>query len=237
MFKVDGPDILIRVGDVESLLSGANVLLLNPWTQHSYAHKPRGRDPLVLELSLDTDWMKSIDERSLISHPNFFAAPTVDSTDEVKSSVRALTDVLAFVLDPTEAAVESNVREVVRFLIDHCVNWKALSPCEAIGGLQCDKRIRKVLAVEQPRSVEEMAQAAGMSRSHFFNSFKQATRVTPAEFANMLRIEKALRLMADTRHTVSEIGLLLGYESPGNFTRFFRAQQGMPPTEFRRGND
>ena len=49
-----------------------------------------------------------------------------------------------------------------------------------------------------------------------------------------VRMEFAERLLDEERQlTIAEVARCCGFEEPGNFTRFFRQQKGMSPSEFR----
>jgi AraC-like DNA-binding protein len=54
------------------------------------------------------------------------------------------------------------------------------------------------------------------------------------DIAKSIRHERACALLADETRTVLDIALELGYTDATNFTRAFRAQAGMPPSQWRR---
>jgi AraC-like DNA-binding protein len=47
-------------------------------------------------------------------------------------------------------------------------------------------------------------------------------------------MESAIRQIAETDDMLADISNRLGFESPGNFTRFFKLQQGFSPSQYRR---
>jgi len=51
-----------------------------------------------------------------------------------------------------------------------------------------------------------------------------------------LKIEQARNYLRDTNRHISDIALLVGYDTPDHFSRTFRKQCGMSPAEFRRRN-
>ena len=54
------------------------------------------------------------------------------------------------------------------------------------------------------------------------------------DYVNSLRISEACRYLLNSNHSVTEIGALVGFNTPRTFNRAFIKQMGMPPTEYRR---
>jgi AraC-like DNA-binding protein len=77
--------------------------------------------------------------------------------------------------------------------------------------------------------VEDLAERAGMSLSTFHRHFRQATSMTPIQFQKQLRLQEARALVMTRPHDIAEIGYLVGYESPSQFSREYRRAFGEPP--------
>ena len=73
-----------------------------------------------------------------------------------------------------------------------------------------------------------------MSTSWFIRSFKDFTGVTPMHYILALRIANAQSLLENTDYTVAEISRLVGYEDQLYFSRLFKKQNGLSPSQFRR---
>lgn len=82
-------------------------------------------------------------------------------------------------------------------------------------------------------SIEEYAASHNMSISWFIRNFKEYTKVTPTQYILSLRISNARTLLETTSYNVSEISDIIGYENPLYFSRIFKKQCGMSPSEFR----
>ena len=89
----------------------------------------------------------------------------------------------------------------------------------------------------QPISIEDYAAEHNMSVSWFIRNFKEYTNVTPAQYILSLRISNARTLLENTAYNVSEISNIVGYENPLYFSRIFKKQCGMSPSEFRKQLD
>ena len=84
-----------------------------------------------------------------------------------------------------------------------------------------------------PISIEEYASSHHMSVSWFIRSFKEYTGSTPTQYILSLRISNAQTLLGSTNYNITEIAEIVGYDNPLYFSRLFRKQSGMSPSEFR----
>jgi AraC-like DNA-binding protein len=57
--------------------------------------------------------------------------------------------------------------------------------------------------------------------------------MTPATFSSMLRMDLSIEGVSQHEMALRDIALDLGFDSPGNFTRFFVRQQGVTPSQYR----
>ena len=88
--------------------------------------------------------------------------------------------------------------------------------------------------VDQPMSLQSMAQKAMVSSSHLDHIFRQATGISPRRFLGALRLTSARRMLLNTELKVIDICLAHGYNSLGTFTRRFTKLVGVPPLHLRR---
>ncbi len=83
-------------------------------------------------------------------------------------------------------------------------------------------------------SLESVSNAVNLSPRHFSKVFKDVTGTTFIDYLTALRITRAKELMTTTDKSVKEICYEVGYGDPNYFSRLFRKQTGMSPTEFAR---
>ena len=83
-------------------------------------------------------------------------------------------------------------------------------------------------------SIEEFAMSRSMSISWFLRNFKQVTGMSPMHYILMNRINNAVSLLETTDYNVTEISTIVGYENPMYFSRLFKKQKGVSPTEYRK---
>ena len=82
---------------------------------------------------------------------------------------------------------------------------------------------------------EDYAAERGMSISWFIRNFKQYANTTPMQYIVSLRITNAQMLLETTNYNVTEIGNIVGYDNPLYFSRIFKKQKGVSPSEYRKG--
>ena len=77
-------------------------------------------------------------------------------------------------------------------------------------------------------TIEDMAEQVGMSRAVFHRKFKQATTMSPIQFAKSMRLDSAAMKMA-TGMSVNEAAFEVGYVSSSQFSREFKRMYGQSP--------
>ena len=96
---------------------------------------------------------------------------------------------------------------------------------------------RVVRAIEReaegPLTLRRMAQEAGLSSYHFLRTFERLTGVTPHQYLRRVRLRRAaMRLVADPDKVI-DIAFDSGFGDVSNFTRAFRTEFGVSPSQYR----
>ena len=85
-------------------------------------------------------------------------------------------------------------------------------------------------------TVEELAGYLGVNRSYLYTLFKNKLQLSPKEFLTKFRISRAREQLILTEESVENIAVACGYHSTLVFTKNFKQETGMTPTEFRKTN-
>ncbi len=88
---------------------------------------------------------------------------------------------------------------------------------------------------QEPLQMTALARAAGCGRARLFLLFKQSTGMTPNDFLQRLRVNKARALLAGTTRLVTDIAFATGFSSSQYFSNVFRKYAGCTPSQFRLG--
>ncbi|MDF2500254.1 MAG: transcriptional regulator with only domain, AraC family [Anaerosporomusa subterranea] len=74
----------------------------------------------------------------------------------------------------------------------------------------------------------------GVSQNHFIQLFRKQFTMTPVEYVNKLRVEKAMQLLGNTDTTILNIAMLSGFGSLSTFYDFFKKHVRLTPKEYRK---
>jgi AraC-like DNA-binding protein len=80
--------------------------------------------------------------------------------------------------------------------------------------------------------IEELARASGVSSSRFYRAFRLHTGVSPLQYATSVRLNAAMRLLAGGASSVTETAHAVGYPDEYYFSRLFKKQLGLSPSEY-----
>lgn len=100
--------------------------------------------------------------------------------------------------------------------------------------------IEKAIAIvedninETEFSVEELASSLNISRSYFYKKMIKITGKKPIEFIRTIRMKRAQQLLTESQMQISEIAYILGYNSPKVFSKHFKDEFNISPSEFIR---
>lgn len=88
--------------------------------------------------------------------------------------------------------------------------------------------------IDQPVTVSEAAERVGVAPTYFCRRFKQLTGRTLVEYMQVLRINEAERLLAETDLSVTAVAERVGFGSITYFGRVFKAFKQHAPSDVRR---
>lgn len=105
---------------------------------------------------------------------------------------------------------EGRLRQVIEYIADHY--------CEDI-------------------SSSSISEKFGYDESYFCRLFKSIIGVRPMEYIRILRLEKARRIMAREKTSISKVAIECGFSDVNYFTRCFRRHYGVTAGEYRKKNN
>ena len=81
-------------------------------------------------------------------------------------------------------------------------------------------------------TVEDLCIKFSISRSSLQNLFKTNIHITPKQYISNVKLNQAKIMIHEHKRTISEISDVLGFTSIHYFSRKFKLQYGMSPTEY-----
>ena len=83
-------------------------------------------------------------------------------------------------------------------------------------------------------SLDEIAELVGLSKFYFAREFRRITGYTLIAYINLVRCEKAKKLLAENHLSVGVISEECGFSNQSYFTKIFTSYTGRRPSEYRR---
>lgn len=86
---------------------------------------------------------------------------------------------------------------------------------------------------EQDLKIEDMADAVNLGRTVFYGKIKSIVGMAPFDFLRHIRMQRAEDLISRSQMNISEVAYAVGFTDPKYFTKCFKKETGMTPTEYR----
>ena len=127
-------------------------------------------------------------------------------------------------------------------LVDTLAFALVRAPAEGKARDRLSPRIRRALAVieaehDAPLSIEDLANAAGMTRYAFMRAFRREVGRSAYQHLLQVRLDHAARRLRAGAGSVLEVALCSGFPDAGRFARAFRARFGMTPRDYLSAHD
>ena len=88
--------------------------------------------------------------------------------------------------------------------------------------------------VDEPWTLESLAEQCGLGRSAFAAFCKQITNMSPIDYLTRCRVDAAIQMLTGNRKlSITEVAFSCGFQSSQYFSTVFRAQTGCSPREWR----
>ncbi|PQA59563.1 hybrid sensor histidine kinase/response regulator transcription factor [Siphonobacter curvatus] len=81
-------------------------------------------------------------------------------------------------------------------------------------------------------SVETLSSHLSMSRASLYNRLLEFTGMTPVEYIRSIKLERAALLLHKSDMNIAEVAYEIGFANPNYFTKVFKAQFNMTPSEY-----
>lgn len=121
------------------------------------------------------------------------------------------------------------------------INWRGISDQEIKElankekdrnvELEVKKYIREHL--KEDINIKEVAEELHFNPHYLMRQFKSKTGMSIMEYTGKMRMENAKKLLRETQLPIKDVANLVGYSDYAYFTRVFRKELGISPTQFR----
>lgn len=99
-------------------------------------------------------------------------------------------------------------------------------------------KLKKILSFirdnyDKPITLEMISKTVDMSPKYLGSFFKSMTKITPFEYLNEYRVEKACQKLRNTDMSVTDIAYTCGFSDLSYFIKTFKSRKGISPGKFR----
>lgn len=81
--------------------------------------------------------------------------------------------------------------------------------------------------------IDDLADAVNLGRSVFYGKIKSIVGMTPVDFVRHIRMQRAEELITNSSYPFSQIAYMVGFSDPKYFSKCFKKETGMTPSEYR----
>lgn len=86
---------------------------------------------------------------------------------------------------------------------------------------------------DESLKIEELAEAVNLGRTVFYGKIKSLVGMPPSDFLRHLRLKRAEELITKSKMNLSQIAYNVGFSDPKYFTKCFKKEMGMTPSQYR----
>lgn len=159
--------------------------------------------------------------------------------DELGSTMRKLSRLMANPEQPASRLYAETVGLAAALEITR-IDQKSAVLTAASGQLSSrqSKLVLEYIEDHMARDIglDELANAAGLTRFHFSRAFKATFGEPPYKYLNQRRIQRAKELLTKTALPIADVAALSGFTNASQFGRAFREIEATTPLAFRRQN-
>jgi signal transduction histidine kinase/CheY-like chemotaxis protein/ligand-binding sensor domain-containing protein/AraC-like DNA-binding protein len=98
--------------------------------------------------------------------------------------------------------------------------------------LKCIEFVRANIS-NQDLNVTDIHNGLGISRTKLYRKLREATRLSPIDLIKHIRLDASVKLLAKSDKNMSEIAEIVGFSTHSVFTREFKKEYGVSPSEYR----
>ncbi len=150
----------------------------------------------------------------------------------------------AFVMESTSQIPYMNTlmlcllqETIIRLIQSDFLGKKSEKPITEVRQHYQDELLEKILSyidetICEPITIAEICEKFSISRSSLQILFKENMDQSPKKYINELKLDKSCQMLCENKYTISEIALMLGFNSIHYFSRAFTQKYHMSPSEY-----
>lgn len=217
-----------------------DVVIVNPYEIH--ANVKMGGEGRYYRLIMDLDTFDDVTyngkelRRQLISGAVRFDN-LVSGNVQLQNVIQNIVSELENKAEHYDLCVKGLIQQLTAILLRNCICLDAKFKDEQslkLKGLIVPALTRIHMDYAENVTLDELAEASHVTKSHFCRVFKKTMGVTPVQYLTTYRIDVAYTMLKNTELSCEEISRLCGFEDYSYFNRQFKKVKGISPTGVRK---
>jgi len=157
------------------------------------------------------------------------------SDTSVFATLREIVDSAGDLLISDLLKTSGNLYKLFGQLMENCCDSVLNEKNQSLHYTQPVMRAVCFIAANYPYeiSIQDVANHASLSRSHFATIFKNEVGSSPSEYLASVRMQHAKRYLADSRLSIMEIAHSVGFQDSLYFSKFFHKLENCSPSQYR----
>lgn len=227
-FILEGEGVF-KQNNTETVINKGDLFCLFPNQTHYYSTNPNNKLKMFW---LAFDGKQAIPLLNRIGLTQYSSCLHNILNDQIVTTVKELSDYFKDTDEPDDLLLISMMYKLFHQLYQQS-NRLNLSSYSASDWLQKGEDYMDMHFAENI-TVTDVAKYIDINRSHFTTAYTKKTGMTPSKYIYKLRMEKAIELITDDSHTITEIALTLGYSDLYSFSRAFKKYYGISPNQYKK---
>lgn len=236
-FWLAGGQCHSKVDDEVVLYNEKQAVVITPYRSHDLSLSNESEPAILLMLYINSDWFSDRFAGSGLLDSNETTQITCNSEMKFKSW-----NIMKKIMmhDDGKSLFESELEFFLKLCLD--TNVKSMAGQKVLLKHRLiDFRLRKVLSymrenLSNKNLINSLSKTVGVSRSRLYELFKKDLESSPKLMHDCMLLELAIENMAYPECELSSLSKRLGFSSPANFSRFFRARMGIAPMSYRKNS-
>ncbi len=160
--------------------------------------------------------------------------PALSNYAEIAACIDDADEICKFYPKAYQFALKSQLLRFFYLLFSTCAD--TASPGKKPGSLDKMKQIIKYIECNymQKITIAEIADAIGLSQSHFMKYFKNTMGTSFIDYLNEYRLTMASRLLHSSDSSILDIASEVGFDNLSYFNRLFKKRFGTTPSKYRK---
>ncbi len=212
------------INDKKHTLSQGEFGLCLPYDFHSY--KPR-KDTRYWVIVFSEDFVRYFSKKIANKiGDGYIFSPKKEIEDYVVSQLINNQNPSVFIIKSCLYAICEEYLNAVKLIDKNRSHFETISAIVDYVALNHTKKI----------TLSDVAKELGYDYNYMSRHFKNIFSTNFTDFINMYRLETAIKLLDETKGSVTDIALESGFQSVRSFHSFFKKTMGQSPTEYKKAS-